>query len=264
MNVLYLGDVVGPSGMRALTTSLPSLRQQYSLDFVAVNGENATRGFGLRPDDMHRLFHCGVDLISSGNHIWQREELRSSFSENIPLLRPANYPSGAPGRGHYLLSSAKGMLAIVNLQGRERMGMAVDCPFQTAEELIRQIRHQTQCILVDFHAEDVREKEALFALLDGQVSGVLGTHTHVQTVDARVLSGGTAVMTDLGMCGPIKSVIGTKPELSLRRSLTQLPLQMEVSENPAMLCGALLEIDPDTGHALSITRFCQMPGEENL
>ena len=261
IKILYLGDLVGQPGMRALFAGLASLVKDTGADICAVNGENLAEGFGLSPADAERLYSMGIQLISSGNHIWQRDEIYPLLDSDQRLLRPENYPAGAPGHGTVVLETSGTPVAFMNLQGRERMGASVDDPFRIGRKTASALRGRARCIVVDFHAEDVREKEALAHHLDGRVSAVLGTHTHVQTADERILSGGTAYITDLGMCGPVDSVIGTRPELSIRRSLTQLPLRMEVADSEAALHGVLLELDTESGHALSIQRIRRVPGE---
>ncbi len=259
MRVLFLGDLVGKPGLRALFVGLSPLVKETAAQLVAVNGENLAEGFGMTPGDMDKLFSMGVSVITSGNHIWQKDDIFPLLDSEKNLLRPANYPSGVPGHGTVVLEITGNKIGFLNLQGRERMGSSVDCPFRAAKKAVSRLREQTKCIIVDFHAEDVREKEALFHTLDGRVSAVLGTHTHVPTSDERILPGGTAVITDLGMCGPEDSVIGTKPELSIRRSLTQLPIRLEVHDAPAALQGVLLEIDSETGKALGIQRIRRVP-----
>ncbi len=261
MRILFLGDLVGKPGLRALFVGLSPLVKETAAQLVAVNGENLADGFGLTPEDMDKLFSMGVSVITSGNHIWQKDDIFPLLDSEKNLLRPENYPSGVPGHGTAVLEKAGRKIGFLNIQGRERMGFSIDCPFSSAKKAVSRLREQTKCIIVDFHAEDVREKEAMFHTLDGRVSAVLGTHTHVPTSDERILSGGTAVITDLGMCGPENSVIGTRPELSIRRSLTQLPIRMEVHDAPAALQGVLLEIDSETGKALGIQRIRRVPEE---
>ncbi len=261
VKILFLGDLVGRSGLRALITGLGNLMNETGAHICAVNGENLAEGFGLAPDDAETLFGLGVSVISSGNHIWQRDEIIPMLDSEDRLLRPDNYPPGVPGHGSVIVEAGGIPVAFLNLQGRERMGAAVDDPFRHSRTVVAGLRKKTKCIIVDFHAEDVREKEALAWHLDGRVSAVFGTHTHVQTRDERILPGGTAFMTDLGMCGPEDSVIGTRPELSVRRSMTQLPLRMEVSDNDSALHGALIEIDGETGQALSVERIRRFSGE---
>ena len=259
LRILFLGDLVGKPGLRAMFLGLSTLVKETSAHLVAVNAENLADGFGLTPEDKDKLFGMGVSLISSGNHIWQRDDLLPCLDSDKYLLRPENYPPGVPGHGSALIEFAGNTVGFLNLQGREKMGITVDCPFRAAKKAVSKLREQTKCIIVDFHAEDVREKEAMFYHLDGRVSAVLGTHTHVPTTDERILPGGTAVISDLGMCGPEASVIGTRPELSIRRSLTQLPIRMEVHNTPASLQGVLLDLDLSSGKALSISRIRRVP-----
>jgi metallophosphoesterase (TIGR00282 family) len=261
IRVLFLGDLVGRQGLRALFVGLSGLVRDTRAQLVAVNGENLAEGFGLTPQDMEQLFKMGVSVISSGNHIWQREDIYPVLDSEERLLRPENYPPGVPGHGSAVIQAAGVSVAFLNLQGRERMGVSVDCPFRTATKAVARLRETTRCIVVDFHAEDVREKEALAYHLDGRVSAVVGTHTHVATTDDRITTAGTGVITDLGMCGPVESVIGTRPELSVQRSLTQLPVKMEVQDKPASIQGVIMEIDADTGRTVEFQRVVRMPAD---
>lgn len=211
----------------------------------------------MTPELMAGLFKAGVHVITSGNHIWQRKEILPFLESEDRLLRPENYPLGVPGKGHCLLNSREVPVAVLNLQGRVNM-YNIRCPFEVAETLIRRLKHSTRLIVVDFHAEVPEEKEALAVFLDGSVSAVLGTHTHVQTADERVLPHGTAFATDLGMTGPRDGVIGMKREISLQRSLLQIPFKMEVDESTAVIMGALLSIDARSGKAASIRRICEL------
>ncbi len=255
IKVLFLGDLVGQPGMRALFACLSSLRTETGAHLVAVNGENLAEGFGLVPREVESLFGLGVSVITSGNHIWQREEIYPLLDSEPCLLRPENYPSGVPGHGTALVNIAGTDVGFLNVLGQNRMGAAVDCPFKTARKAAAELRKKTKCIIMDFHAEDVREKEAMAFHMDGRVSAVLGTHTHVATADERILPGGTAYMTDIGMCGPGESVIGTKPDLSIKRALTQMPLRMEVLDAPGVINGILLELEIESGKALSVERI---------
>ena len=259
IRVLFLGDVVGRQGLRALFIGLSGLIKDTRAQLIAVNGENLARGFGLTPEDKDCLFNMGVSVITSGNHIWQREEIYPVLDADPRLLRPENYPQGVFGHGSVVVEAEGVSVAFLNLQGRERMGIAVDCPFRAGAKLLSRLRKKTRCIIVDFHAEDVREKEALSFHLDGRVSAVLGTHTHVATTDERITSAGTAVITDLGMCGPMGSVIGTCPQLSIQRALTQLPIKIEVHDRPACLQGVIMEIEASTGRATVIERVFRVP-----
>lgn len=250
--------MVGPPGTRALFVGLPALAKQTRADLVVANGENAADGLGLTPEIAGSLFQCGVDVITSGNHIWQRREILPLLDSDGRILRPENYPPGVPGKGHLLLNRRETPVAVVNLQGLQHLP-SIRCPFSVGLELVRKLRGRTKVIIVDFHAESQEEKEALALHLDGQVSAVIGTHTHVQTADERVLPGGCAYIGDAGMTGPREGVIGMKREVSIRRSLTQIPIKMEVDASEPLIMGALVEIDAAGGKALSIRRIRQEP-----
>ncbi|MBN2658405.1 MAG: TIGR00282 family metallophosphoesterase [Spirochaetales bacterium] len=257
ISALVLGDVVGQPGCRALFFKLPGLIRKYKADVVIVNGENASDGFGIMPEDAEKFFSKGVDVITSGNHIWQKREIYQVMErEGAMVLRPANYPPGVPGRGAVTLNVKGESVTVLNLLGRVRMGMPVDCPFRYSSDYLKK-HNKSKIVIVDFHAEDVMEKESLAWYLDGKVSAVLGTHTHVQTADERILSGGTAYISDIGMSGPKDSVIGTRPEISIERSLTQLPLKVEVSDNESVIHGVHLLIDCESGKTVSIERIVQ-------
>ena len=251
ITVLFLGDVVGQPGNRAVFAHLKRIAKREAADCVIVNGENAAEGFGLTPETVSNLFDAGAQVVTTGNHIWQRKEIYPLLDSEPRLLRPANYPSPDPGHGVCTIDVKGIQVAVMNLQGRVRMPNT-DCPFRRANELIRAVKRDAQLIIVDFHAEETAEKEALALSLDGQITAQVGTHTHVTTNDARVLPGGTAFITDVGACGPKDAVIGFDPAISVRRALTQLPLRNEVSENPAVINGVVIEADADTGRALSI------------
>ncbi|MDA3823037.1 MAG: TIGR00282 family metallophosphoesterase [Bacteroidales bacterium] len=254
LTALLLGDVLGQPGCRALFIGLPQLIKQHRADIVVVNGENADHGFGLTDELARQFFSLGVHVITSGNHIWQRDEFRGTLEKDERILRPANYPSSAPGHGSVILD-IKGMrVGVINLQGRMQMG-PLDCPFQVASSLVDKMKKNTDAILIDFHAEVPQEKETLALYLDGRVSLVVGTHTHVQTLDERILPKGTAYITDMGMCGPLDSVIGSNPMISIKRQLTQIPFRNEIVDAPAHLQGVVVKIDVSTKKALSITRI---------
>lgn len=253
IGVLILGDVVGQPGCRALFFSLDRLRKELSPDFVVVNGENAAAdGFGIMPEQADMFFTKGIDVITTGNHIWQKREILPMLDRNEHLLRPDNYPSSNPGRGWCFVGEGEKRIALVNLQGRVRMVNALESPFKILAKQLPRLHKETKTILVDFHAEDPAEKEALAMHFDGQISALVGTHTHVQTADERILAGGTAYLTDLGCIGVANSVIGTDPDLAVRRAQTQLPLKSEIVEGETLLCGAFIRIDPETGKARSI------------
>lgn len=224
-----------------------------------LNGENAADGFGLTEDLARQFFSLGVQVITSGNHIWQREDILPSLQKDVRILRPANYPSKVPGSGHTIVETGGRKIAVINLQGRHQM-VPIDCPFQVGSALVDKVRKQTNLILVDFHAENAQEKEALAHYLDGRVSVVVGTHTHVQTGDEQLLPKGTAYITDLGICGPLDGVIGSVPSIAIQRQLTQIPLRNEIIDAPSHLQGVVCTIDTDTGKALSIVRISECFG----
>lgn len=254
-SVLMIGDIVGKSGCRAIFLHLKTLKKEHKIDFVIANGENAADGFGLTPQCMDDFFKSGVDVITSGNHIWHKSEIFANHYSSLPFLRPANYPQGNPGRGYCLLEQPDGpKVGVINLQGRECM-RALDCPFRKADELVKRLRQTTALIFIDFHAEAPQEKQALAHYLAGRVSAVVGTHTHVQTSDETILKNHTAYLTDLGMTGPRHSVIGFEVEAARQRAINNVPIKMTPSENPSLISGALLKVCPSTGAAFSIDRI---------
>ena len=247
-----IGDVVGQPGRRAVSRLLPGLRQELGLDLVIANGENAAGGYGITPDTAEELLHGGVDILTSGNHIWDQKEIIPQLDEGLPLLRPANYPA-APGRG-YLVQDG---VMVLNLMGRLFMP-TLDCPFRAANRALAEVQEQGEApavVIVDFHAEATSEKQALGWYLDGRVSAVVGTHTHVGTVDARILPKGTAYLTDVGMAGPVNSVIGSDANAVIDRFLTGMPQRAAVAGGPALLNAVMVEVNPETGQALSIQRI---------
>ena len=233
---LLLGDICGKPGCRALFLGLPQLIKRTRADIVVVNGENAADGLGITEELTRQFFSMGVQVITSGNHIWHKEDILPVLEKESRLLRPANYPSEAPGNGFTVYEVAGIKVAVVNLQGRIQMG-AIDCPFHVGASIVDKLRRQTPVIIVDFHAESPEEKEALAFHLDGKISLLVGTHTHVQTADEKILSKGTAYITDMGMSGPLDSVIGSSSQIAIERQLTQMPLRNVVSESPAYLQG---------------------------
>jgi 2',3'-cyclic-nucleotide 2'-phosphodiesterase len=241
---------------------LPDLARRMSADLVIANGENAADGFGLTPEIAARMFSTGVTVITSGNHIWQKREIWPMLQTSDTLLRPENYPiiggAGAiPGKGHCIVTVRDVPVLVINLEGRVNLSPLRD-PLQVGTALVKQFRSKVKAAFVDFHAEAVEEKEALALHLDGEVSAVVGTHTHVQTADERIMDGGTAYITDIGMTGPVDSVIGMKREIAVSRSLTQMPLKMEVQSTAAEIQGVLVEVDVSTGKAVSIERVRQL------
>jgi metallophosphoesterase (TIGR00282 family) len=256
MKVLFLGDVFGKPGRQAVQRLVPRLIAREGIDLVVANAENSAAGIGVTPDSADELLAAEVNLLTSGNHIWGKREIVPYLERpDCRLLRPANYPAGSPGRGHAVISTPDGRkLGVLNLEGRVFM-KALDDPFRAAEEGVAALRAAgATAILVDMHCEATSEKNAMGWFLDGKVSAVLGTHTHVQTADARVLPGGTAFVTDVGMCGPWDSVIGVRKELVIERFLTARPVPFEPAKRDVWLQGAIVEIDDGTGRARSIAR----------
>ncbi|MBO6048843.1 MAG: TIGR00282 family metallophosphoesterase [Spirochaetales bacterium] len=249
---LLLGDVYGDPGCRVLSLKLQTLMKKYRSDFVIVNGENAFKGFGISPEQVDMLFGIGVDVITSGNHIWHQEEVLPYLDSKPCLLRPANYGNLVQGHGY----AVKDGVCVINLQGRVNM-MPIEDPFKCALDILKRLDGKIKTIFVDFHAESSEEKEAMGLFLDGKVTGVVGTHIHVQTLDEKILPQGTAYITDLGMCGPKGSVIGSDPEIALKRQLTQMPLKAQVLETVAQIRGVCIQSDPETGKALSIERIAE-------
>lgn len=255
MKLLFIGDIVGRAGRRALTEHLDQLVDRYYIDLVIANGENAASGYGITPSVLKELFDAGVHVVTSGNHIWDKKELLPLLDREQRLLRPANYPPGLPGRGSGLFTTAGGtMVGVCNLEGRVFM-KNLDCPFRGADQLVAELKQQTPIIFVDFHAEATSEKQALGYYLDGRVSAVIGTHTHVQTADEQILAGGTGYLTDVGMTGSHDAVIGNQKEAALQRFLTQQPVRLEVAKKTPMLCAVLLDIDEESGRCLAIKRI---------
>jgi 2',3'-cyclic-nucleotide 2'-phosphodiesterase len=256
-----IGDVIGQPGLKALFAGLGPLVRSTRADIVVANGENAMGGFGIGKEEADRLFSIGVHVITTGNHVWERPGSAELLAATARLLRPANYPPGAAGAGFAVLESGGATWAVLNLQGREGMS-PIDCPFRCADAALAAIEAEAPgaIVLVDFHAESVEEKEALGFYLDGRVAAVAGTHTHVQTSDERILPKGAGYITDIGMSGPLDSVIGVKVDICVRRGLTQMPIKMESAEGDAFISGALFSIDADTGRCLGVERIRAKPG----
>jgi hypothetical protein len=255
MNILFIGDIMGEPGRRVLLKHLSKVIQDYHIDLVVGNGENAAGGFGITPDIAEELFDLGLSAITLGNHAWDKREAMEYLQKESRVIRPANYPDGVPGKGTCVIETAQGeRLGVLQLMGRVFMPM-VDCPFRVAERELAQLTTQTDYILVDMHAETTSEKMAMGYFLDGKVSVVLGTHTHVQTADEQILPQGTGYLTDVGMTGPVKSVIGMKYNLVIQKFLTQLPRRFEVAPGPSVLCAAVVELDRETGKTTHISRL---------
>lgn len=254
MNILMVGDVFGESGRAALAKHLPTLRQQHAIDFCVVNIENAASGFGVLPAMARQALEQGADVLTSGNHIWDRKEIVEYITKENLLLRPANFPTGTPGSGFITIKAGPHKIAVLNLMGRVFMN-PIDCPFRKADEIVPELRKETPIVVVDMHAEATSESVAMGWHLDGRVSAVVGTHRHVQTADERVLPGGTAYITDLGMTGPTDGVIGVDRDLILQRFLNQMPVRFEPAKGPAALHGVIITVDSDTGRASDIRRL---------
>lgn len=256
LRLLFLGDIVGAPGMAMLQKHLEQLRAQHAIDAVVVNGENSAQGRGITPTIMKFFKHNGVDIVTSGNHIWQKKEIYPYLNEHRDLLRPANFPSDTPGVGVTTFLCKGFEIAVINLQGRVFMREHVACPFRTAESLLTYVRSKTNIIFVDFHAETTAEKMGIAYFLDGKISGLVGTHTHIQTADERILPKGTAYITDLGMAGALNSMIGMKKEPIIYNFLTQMPARFEVDDNPPfVMSGVWIEVDTETGLATDIQRI---------
>lgn len=255
MRLLMIGDVVGRPGRRACRVEVERLVRNHGVDLVIANGENAAGGNGITRETADELFSCGIDVLTMGNHVWDKKEVLDFIEQEARLLRPANYPPGTPGVGYAFYRSRKDHpVAVINLSGRIYL-TDLDCPFRTVTRLLDEIRKYTAVVLVDFHAEATSEKVAMGWYLDGKVSAVCGTHTHVQTADERVLPRGTAYISDVGMTGPRDSIIGVRIEPVLEKFLTQMPRQFQVAGGPYQFNAVLVTVEPDSGKALNIARI---------
>ena len=255
MRILMIGDVVGRPGRRAVREFLPGLCHDYGIGLVIANGENSAGGIGITSDTAKELFDCGVDVITTGNHVWAKKEIIPYLDGELPILRPLNFPPGVPGRGFLEVKD----VLIVNLIGRVFIG-EFDCPFRAMDCLLSEINKDPKIIIVDFHAEATSEKVAMGRYLDGRVSAVLGTHTHIGTADACIFPQGTAYVTDVGMVGPVDSVIGVDAESAIRSFLTGMPHRFFMGEGTASFDAVLVDVDEVTGKAIKIKRI-QMKGE---
>jgi len=260
--MLFIGDIVGQPGRGAVKALLPALLRRHAVDFVVANGENSAGGSGITPKTADEIFSAGVDVITSGDHLWDQKEVMDLLANERRFLRPMNYSPGVPGRGSGLFElrsprTKRGQIGVMNLQGRTYINPPLENPFVLALEEVKQLRQKTKIIFVDFHAEATSEKIAFGRMLDGQVSAVAGTHTHVQTADEQIFPGGTAYLTDVGFTGPHDSVLGRETEPVVRRFLTSMPQRFEVAGGGVRLQGALIEIDESTGKALNIQRISE-------
>lgn len=254
INLLFIGDIIGKPGLEIVQTWLPSLIQKYKADLVIANGENASGGKGCTEKEGKILFDLGVHVITGGNHTWDKHQSQEYLKIEPRSLRPLNYPKGTYGNGFHISQTKKGKVAVINLQGRSFLP-AIDCPFRTADWIIQKLALETKIIFVDFHAEATAEKIALANYLDGKVSALVGTHTHVQTSDERIFPKGTGYITDVGMTGPYDSVIGMKTLAAINRFLYQTPQKYETAENDIHLCGMFFKIDSETGKTLELERI---------
>jgi len=255
MKILLIGDIVGSPGREAMKKLVAPLREKLQVDFVIANAENASGGSGITARVATELFASGADVLTSGDHIWKKPEIFELINQEERILRPLNFPSGAPGRGASVFKTPKGIkVGVININGRVFME-ALDCPFKAALAAAQELAQETKIIIVDIHAEATSEKVALGWYLDGKVSAIFGTHTHIQTADEKILPRGTAYITDVGMTGPYDSVIGRRVEDVLTRFLSSIPVKFEVAENNIQLHGALVDIDEQTGKARSILRI---------
>jgi len=255
MKILFIGDVVGQPGREAIKQLLPGIKKEYRLDFVIANAENAAGGSGVTAKVMQELFDAGVEVLTSGDHIWKKREIIQLIDSETRLLRPLNYPAGSPGNGSGIFKTKKGAsIGVINVLGCVFME-ALDCPFRTSRAEVDNLAKETKIIIVDIHAEATSEKIALGWYLDGMVSAIIGTHTHVQTADEKILPKGSAYLTDAGMCGPVDSVIGRKVEDVLLRFITKIPTRFEIASGDIELQGVVLDINESTGKANSIVRI---------
>src|SRR3989344_4198313 len=256
MNILCIGDIVGRPGRNAVKDSLADLVNEFAVDFVTVNAENSAGGFGLTSRIAEELFDMCCDFITLGDHVWDKMEIAEYLAKSDRMIRPANFPEGTPGRGWTVVKTSTGKkIGVINLLGRVFMRYNVDCPFRTLEAAIAEIRKETSIIIVDMHAEATSEKVALGFFADGKVSAVVGTHTHIQTADEKILPNGTAYITDLGMTGPYDSVIGQNKDIIIKRFLTSMPEKFEVATEDVWLHGVVIGIDEKTGKAHNIARI---------
>lgn len=255
MKILTVGDTIGEPGRKAVKTLFPALRDQYGIDFFVLNGENLAGGSGINPKTAHEMFGAGVDVLSNGDHVWDQKDALGLINTDPRVLRPANYPEPCMGRGFTVVTSRKGIkVAVLNLLGRVFL-KPIDCPFKAADRLLQTLPSDCKVVVVDMHAEATSEKVAMGWFLDGRVSVIFGTHTHIQTADERILPKGTGYLTDVGMTGSYDSVIGREIKPVVERFLNQLPARLPVAERNVKLCGAIFDVDETTGKARSITRI---------
>ncbi|HEX9756978.1 MAG TPA: TIGR00282 family metallophosphoesterase [Nitrospiria bacterium] len=254
MKIFFIGDVMGEPGRLVVKKHLSSLIPERGIDLVVLNGENAAGGFGITPRIVKEFFEWGVDAITMGNHIWDVKEIEEFICKEKRLIRPSNYPEGVPGEGKVIIEARNSVrVGVLQVMGQVFMP-PLDCPFRTAKREVEKLRSETPVILVDIHGEATSEKQAMGWFLDGEVSAVVGTHTHVQTADEKILTKGTAYITDVGMTGPTDSIIGIQKDVALKKFLTHMPHRFKVASGPALLCGVMIEVDERTGRGLAIER----------
>jgi hypothetical protein len=255
MKVLFIGDIVGKIGRNATKALIPTVATRYKIDLVVANGENAAGGFGITDKIVTELLSCGVHIITTGNHVWDKKEFIPQISKEDRVLRPLNYPPGVPGYGSLLYSLRSGIkVAVINLSGRVFMS-PIDCPFRVGKAEIERLSSETKIMIIDFHAEATSEKIAFGYYVDGKVSAVIGTHTHVQTADEKILPGGTAYITDVGMTGPSNSVIGIEKGQIIERFLTSMPMRFETATGEGIFSALVIEIDEETGKSAAVQRL---------
>ena len=254
MRILFIGDIIGRPGRQTVARLLPEIREEFRPDFVIANGENAAGGMGITQDTAREILNAGVDAITLGNHVWKKKDIYPYLDQEARVIRPANYPAGCPGRGWFVFNLEAGKLGVVNLCGRIFME-CLDNPFLVADAILETLSVETDVIIVDFHAEATSEKSAFAWYMDGRAAAVIGTHTHVQTADERILPNGTAYITDVGMTGPRDSVIGVRKELIISKFLTLMPAKFEISEDQTFLSAVIVDADPSTHKAVGIERL---------
>ncbi|MHB8580857.1 MAG: TIGR00282 family metallophosphoesterase [Ignavibacteriaceae bacterium] len=254
LNVLFVGDIIGKPGLNIVQTWLPGLIQKYKADFVIANGENAADGKGCTEKEGAILFNLGVNVITGGNHTWDKHQSQDYLRVEPRALRPLNYPKGTYGNGYIVSETKKGKVAVINLQGRTFMA-SIDCPFRIAEWALAKLKNETNMIFIDFHAEATAEKMAMGIFLDGKITALVGTHTHIQTADERILPNGTGYISDVGMTGPYESVIGMKSQAAINRFIFQTPQKYETAENDVHLSAMHFKIDAETGKTIEIERI---------
>lgn len=253
MKILAIGDIVGPNGVSYVSRKLSEIKKEYGVDFVIANAENSCTGNGLNTSVTNELIKCGVDVITLGNHAFKRNEVVNVLLNKKNVIRPANYPEGAAGNGYTILTYNNKKICVINLLGRMNL-LTVDCPFKKADKILSEIKGKCDIIIVDFHADATSEKISMGYYLDSKVTAVFGTHTHVQTADERILPGGSGYISDIGMTGPIESVLGVKKEIIIQRFVTQISKKFEVADGKQQLCGVIFDIDDKTNKCVNVTR----------